>query len=365
VNKKRVLFVGSFVDKAKDGSVGGQMFACKSLLQAENLSEKFEWILLDTTGKSVPPPPAYKRLFYATLRIIKFVFLLIVKRPHTTLVFSGSGTSIYEKGLMILIASSFKVKTVFAPRGGPIVDEVKDNKLVRVFLKRVLKSSKFVVCQGSFWKRFFKELDTTLKDNALIVIPNWINPSDYQVDSKLTPNKNYLQILFMGWIQEDKGVYELFNAINQLESSVKIKMVFMGDGPSKMDLIKMSQKGSMNKTFVFPGWVYGKEKLDYLSQSDIFILPSYNEGLPNSLMEAMITNNACIATNVGAVPDLIIDNETGLLIEKQNIDGLKTAILKLINNNELRLKLQANAYKRIINNHSIEFAVEYFHRILA
>ena len=56
--KKKVLFIGSFVDKANDGSVGGQMYACKSLIES-NLTDQIEWILLDTTGKSVPPPSIF------------------------------------------------------------------------------------------------------------------------------------------------------------------------------------------------------------------------------------------------------------------------------------------------------------------
>lgn len=203
MQKKKVLFVGSFVEKAKDGSVGGQMYACKSLI-ASSLSEKVEWILLDTTGVSVPPPPLYIRLWFALFRILKFIWLLLYKRPDTTLIFSANGPSVYEKGSMVLIARLFGTKTLLALRGGPLVNEIKQSINLRRFLILVLSKSDYVICQGSFWKEFFEKL-IGFQNEKFLVIPNWMDLNNYIYH----PTKSYngcITLLFMGWLQEDKGV---------------------------------------------------------------------------------------------------------------------------------------------------------------
>ena len=123
------------MEKAKDGSVGGQMYACKSLI-GSRLAEEIEWVLLDTTGKSVPPPPMYDRVFSAVLRIFKFIYLLLSRNPSSVLVFSANGPSIYEKGCIIIIAKLLRKNTIFAPRGGGLINEISDSRTKRFFSKR-------------------------------------------------------------------------------------------------------------------------------------------------------------------------------------------------------------------------------------
>ena len=75
-NKKRVLFVGSFKVNAKDGSVGGQMYACRSLIDSE-LSNFVDWILLDSTADSNLEESFIKRTYKACKRLLKFIYYLI------------------------------------------------------------------------------------------------------------------------------------------------------------------------------------------------------------------------------------------------------------------------------------------------
>jgi glycosyltransferase involved in cell wall biosynthesis len=116
--------------------------------------------------------------------------------------------------------------------------------------------------------------------------------------------------------------------------------------------------------FSFPGWVHGQEKLAYLANSDIFILASHSEGLPNSLMEAMLCGIPSIATDVGSVSDLIINGETGILIEKKNIKQLTQGIQDLVLNENLRNSYSFEGRKRILSNHSIHSAIKSFKKIL-
>lgn len=360
MKKKKVLFVGSFIEKAKDGSVGGQMYACKSLISS-SLTQDVEWILLDTTGVSVPPPPVYIRMCFAFLRVVKFVWLLVTKRPDATLIFSANGPSVYEKGSMVFIARMFGVKTLLALRGGPLVNEVKQSNTLRKFLISVLRKSDYVICQGVFWKSFFEGL-VGFQHPKFVVIPNWIDLDKYPYHP-VKPDSAYVSILFMGWLQEDKGVYDIAEAINH-SFDKPIHLIFMGDGGARAALENIAKTFPENCKVSFTGWIHGKEKMYYLSQSDIFILPSYAEGMPNSLMEAMASGVAGIATKVGAVEDLITDKETGMLIQVKDPAGLREAIGQLINDIDLRRHIVIQAREKMESNHSLESAVNKFKQII-
>ena len=362
--KKKVLFVGSFKDKAKDGSVGGQMFACRSLIQS-GISESIEWILLDTTGNSVPPPKLYIRFFNALKRLVKFIYLIISKKPDTVLIFSANGPSIYEKGTMVIFASLLIKNVILAPRGGPLDNEIEHSYPLRMFIKCIFSQSKYIICQGEYWREIFSTFLPEKKIEKLIVIPNWIDENQYNLNEEVTFENDGVNILFMGWIIEEKGIFDIFTAITLMnEITRKVNFYFLGDGSARKELIKLVDSGKYKFNFFFPGWVYGKEKLRYLLNTDIFVLPSHFEGLPNSLMEAMVCNIACIATNVGSVSDLIINGETGLLIEKKDCTKLALGLTSLIENKELRTTISKTGRDRILTNYSITSAINKFNKIL-
>lgn len=364
MQRKKVLFVGSFIEKAKDGSVGGQMFASKSLVNS-SLAYTVDWILLDTTGKSVPPPPVYIRMLYAFIRLVKFLWLLILKRPDSTLLFTGSAISMYEKGTMALIASFTGTRVILAPRGGPLDKEIQQSRILEKFVRLVLQRTEVVVCQGGYWKRFFSSLLPIEQAEKSVVIPNWIDADKYPLSMGRTNPEEPLHVLYMGWIQEDKGILDLYHAIKALPvTGERVNFYFLGDGPLRQPLMSETSNRDGRFRFFFPGWVYGQEKMDYLARADVFVLASHSEGLPNSLMEAMVCGVASIATNVGAVADLIIPGKTGMLIEKQDVSALTDSLALLLGNADLRTLYANEGRKQILANHSIHSAVERFRMVL-
>lgn len=363
---QKVLFVGSFKDKAADGSVGGQMYACTSLINSK-LSEDIKWILLDTTGKSVPPPGLFIRLLGAVRRLWIFTFTLIFNRPDRVLIFAANAASFYEKGFMALMSSFFGIKVIFAPRGGPVDKEIHQSIFFKNFATLVFRSSHFIVCQGQYWKSFFSSLLSKEEEEKFVVIPNWLDIDAYEFD-RAEKSKDIVIVLFVGWIMKEKGVYDILAASEKLNKTEgkDVKFVFLGDGVAKDDLVSLVESREYTgPDFEFLGWTYGMEKMNFLSRADIFILPSYSEGMPNSLMEAMASGIASISTDVGAVSDLIINGETGILAQPGDVNGLAKALNDLLGDEILRKKLAMNGKQRIVCNHSISSAVDKFKKILA
>ena len=225
--KKRVLFVGSFKRQAKDGSVGGQMFACLTLIDS-NLSEKVEWLLIDSTADSNKGNSLINRLFKAIRRLSIFKYHCIFSRVDTCLIFTADGLSFVEKGLMVLIASVLGKKTILSPRSGLVVNDLKNSGFMRWYIPFVLKLCNVVVCQGESWKVFYRKLVTKNKEK-FVVVQNWIDGASY---FELSRNKEVEPIiLFLSWVDRNKGILDLINAVNRLkESHPKLKLHIAGDG---------------------------------------------------------------------------------------------------------------------------------------
>jgi glycosyltransferase involved in cell wall biosynthesis len=129
----------------------------------------------------------------------------------------------------------------------------------------------------------------------------------------------------------------------------------------KKNIINMLQQ-QLSIQINFLGQVYEREK--YFQAADIFILPSQSEGMPNALLEAMACGLACIATNVGGVPDVIRHEINGIIINYGDNKELEDAIWKLINNEYMRIKIGEQALMLIKSNYSIEIVAKEYEALL-
>jgi glycosyltransferase involved in cell wall biosynthesis len=358
INKKQVLFVGSFKKNAKDGSVGGQMYACQTLIDSE-LSDQVEWILLDSTADSNIPETITKRTYKAGRRIFLFLYYLVSKKISVVLIFTADGWSFIEKGTMSILAKLFCKKVIIAPRSGLVVNDIEKSSFLRKFIPYVLDNVDFVVCQGDTWKSFYSNLSNSNLDK-FIVINNWI---DHSVYSASKTNKDCIQILFLAWVDKNKGIYDLINALNYLKND-NYCLNIAGDGQAMSECIILAKTLGITNKINFLSWVVGSDKFDLLAKSDIFVLPSYFEGYPNSLIEAMASSCAVIATNVGSIPDLIINKHNGLIFKPGDILSLAEHLDLLISNHQYRVKIANNGRDSVVLNNSIQTAVVKFKSLI-
>ena len=112
--KKKIVFIGSFKESVKRGGVGGQMFACRSMIES-TLIEHFDFHLIDSTAISIPAPSVFRRMGSVFARQFRFLKLLSMYRIDIVIAFSSSGLSFIEKGSMLVFAKLLGKKTVLAP----------------------------------------------------------------------------------------------------------------------------------------------------------------------------------------------------------------------------------------------------------
>lgn len=362
LKKKNVIFVGAFNIDNKDGSTGGQLFACHTLINSD-LKKNINFIEIDSTVTSVPVPPLRIRAFNALFRVFKLIFILISKKVDSVLIFSADSFSFLEKGLMAIITNIFGKKVIFAPRSGMSLDDYKNSKFMRWYMSIVIKSSTYIMCQGQFWKDFYLKMDSN-NEEKFVIVHNWINEEEYK-DVEFNLSHATFKILYIGWLEKFKGILDLLESLKKI-SDKKIEFIcnVYGNGSLKNDLEKFIIDNKLENKVFLKGWASKDIKRDAYKKSDLFILPSHFEGFPNSLLESMSAEMPVISSRVGAVEDIVKDNYNGLLFDHKNIDQLIEKIELMINNPTSRKEMAINAKKTISEKFTISQAVEKFKEIL-
>src|SRR3954463_8142782 len=130
-------------------------------------------------------------------------------------------------------------------------------------------------------------------------------------------------------------------------------LVIVGDGPQREALEQLVAKRNLSGRVRFAG--HQTDVVPWLQALDIFALPSYaNEGVPQALIQAMLTGLACVTTHAGSIAELAIDGKTALVVPTQDVNALRSSIEKLISNSNLRRELGNAARRHCEENFSYE-----------
>jgi len=211
-------------------------------------------------------------------------------------------------------------------------------------LKYIFTNSSFVMCRSEELegkvKNAFKHTKTInyISGVDLSVFRNTRRKEDLRVRHYIS--KDELVIIYSGRINRLKGINELVTAFDYLKSELtvyKLRLILIGQKNMSLSSIRLCANIS-----VLPP-VAQNSLVEYLNLSDIFVLPSYSEGLSNSLMEAMAVGLPVVATKVGDNTKLVKNGYTGLLIEPKSVEQIIVSLRKLILNADLRNDLGSNA----------------------
>jgi glycosyltransferase involved in cell wall biosynthesis len=129
-----------------------------------------------------------------------------------------------------------------------------------------------------------------------------------------------------------------------------LKVVIVGNGPDRKAIEEMIQRFGLLSNVILAG--QHSDMPDIYAALDIFVLPSLNEGLPMTILEAMAASRPVIATRVGAVPGVIKDGETGLLVEPGDIHGLRSAIARLLSQPDVCSRIGAAGHNWVSHNYT-------------
>lgn len=279
--------------------------------------------------------------------IVTFLYQLLKNRVDVVHIHVSERGSVLRKSILALVAFAFR-KPVIMHTHGCEFHIFYDNlpKVAQRLLSKIWQNcSRVIVLSKSWQQTYIRQLH--LQPDRVLVKYNPVS-----VPQNVTTKKNHsekITFLFLGKINQRKGIFDLFEAIAQLSFNYqkKIELVIAGSGEINK-AIALAQELKIDFLISFPGWVNTKQRDCLLKKADIFVLPSYNEGLPMALLEAMTWKLPVITTPVGGIPEIVIHNENGLLIEPGNIEELLESIQTLIDDESLRSNLGNAAYEKAL-----------------
>jgi len=209
------------------------------------------------------------------------------------------------------------------------------------FLEKKFASANFIVCISDFAK------SQVMKYTAFT---DWdkLHVNNLGVDSsrfKPAPKSNEKPVLLcVGRLVNAKGQGVLIQAAKELaQRNVDFSLRFVGDGPDRPSLEEFSKNSQLSDVIQFLGKVNHDQVQVLQREADIFVLPSFAEGIPIVLMEAMASGTPCVTTHITGIPELFTHLHDGLLVRPGNATMLADALESLINDMTLREKIASNA----------------------
>jgi len=287
---------------------------------------------------------------------------------------------VYVTGLMSLIgAKLLRKKLILKYVGDPAWEFAFGNNETDLFLddflklskkswkskiqirvqKSVLKNVDKIIVPSEYLKKVIIN-NYKVREEKIRVIYNAIK--DVQITQKKEKNE-VIQITTIGRLVKWKNISGILKAVSLIKDK-KINLMIIGSGPEEENLREEALNLGILEKVNFAGNLPHNETLKRICGSDIFILNSFYEGLPHTIIEAMMLKTPVIATNISGTNEIAINNKTALLIEKNDEKDLVAKINKIIEDKELREKLVENGeksvkkmfgFERLLNEYNEEF----------
>jgi glycosyltransferase involved in cell wall biosynthesis len=292
--------------------------------------------VLDVYSKHIQPfkfIPTYvtksfgKQFTTYMVAIFRLVYMCITDRNIRILhIHHASRGSFIRKSILTVIGKLFGKKVILHIHGGGFHHYYKESGLLKPFIKYILEHADAVVCLSENWKKYYS---TTFKLRHLQIINNVIEDPSIQNVAR----NGSVNLLFLGHITEKKGVFDLLNVLGANRESFGKKVTFtIGGIGDEEKLNKAITEYNFDGEVKFAGWVSGKKKAELLNKCDVYVLPSYNEGLPISILEAMSYGKPIIATQVGGIPEIVKHGYNGWLFKPGDKQALGNIIDEVLRN---------------------------------
>ena len=266
---------------------------------------------------------------------------------------TSASASLLKDLALLRLAKKYGAKSVVHLHFGRIPELVKSNNWEWKLLKIVIGLADSVVSMDMYTYETLRSLNYA----HIYYCPNPLSKAIMeQIDKeKGFTERKHDKLLFVGHVLPSKGVYELVEACRRIEG-IEVHIVGKAEQSVIDDLQKKAYERSNGEWLKIRGEVSHEDVLRELMSATMFVFPSYTEGFPNVILEAMACQCPIAASNVGAIPIMLdIDNEPcGICYPPHSVDGVYNAINTLLGNNYLRDDYAKRAYERVYKEYAVQ-----------
>lgn len=267
----------------------------------------------------------------------------------------AADASYYRKSIFIRTAHLFGKKLVIHQHGGDFESFYYKNlgEKGRRSVQRVLGMADAFVVLAPVWKSFFGKI---IDEKKITVLPNAIAIPEIG-------EKQYGQhkLLFLGRICKEKGIRELFSCIPKLREKYPDIQLYLGGIWEDAELKQEAERYPEQVKWL--GWVTGEEKQRYLNQCDIFVLPTYFEGQPVSVLEAMAAACGVVVSQTGGIPMMIDGEENGIFVQPQDRESLLEGLDRVLADASLCRQLGERAREKVEREFSLKENIKHLMQI--
>ncbi len=338
---KHVLFVGPHYQLR-----GGMASVLK--VYSENINE-FNFLATYDRGN------ALANAFHFKKALVIFLWRMLTNRHikivHIHTACRGSFT---RKAIILLLSKMFGKKTILHIHGGEFKVYYKTaGSIKKRFILYTLKNADELAVLSDEWKTYFDDL--TGKHKSIIINNPVVVPKDAVKNTVSTP----VNVLYLNHITEKKGIFDLIELFKRNKETYKtvFKLNIAGNGDGLDKMKSLIAEYGLEELVEYKGWVSGQAKEDLLQQCNVFVLPSYFEGLPMSILETMAISKPVIATNVGGIPRTVKPGANGWLFAPADVNALQN-IFDEIKNNPSILEAYGKKSFEIVQDFSIIKVIE-------
>lgn len=291
--------------------------------------------------------------------------VLSVKKGRPDLVYitpNAKGVSFFKEYLIVQKIQSMGVK-VIAHYHNKGVSQKQDNWLYDRLYRLFFKGLKVILLS----ERLFPDIEKYVNLEDVFFCPNAIPDNSENVGGKIVTSP-HIRILFLSNLLPDKGPIVLLDALEILKSKGYVFVCdFVGSETKQLDRMLFNSerdRRGLSSVVFYHGKKYGEEKEIFWQKADLFVFPTKDECFPLVLLEAMQHHLPVISTREGGIPDIVVEGETGYLVEKGDSTELADRIENLILSPELRVQMGERGYERYMSNYSINIWEKHLCNIL-
>ena len=338
--------------KPSEGQHPGGVITATSLLLESPFASYFTIYLIDSSAVVYPTESFLFRVKKGLRRLRQLLWICAVKRPKAALVWAAGGLSLYEKLLLCVVCRIFRVRSVMLYVDSIYLERIEASKLKR--LHRFLFSIPDVLlCRSRSWVERYGTLGIPAAKCA--IVKNWIESKKYVPCRTPQPKGKDIVFLFVGWLIREKGTEELVEAIRLVAPRLpEAKWILVGGGKEEEHLRTFVMTERLQGKVEIAGWKEPNQLYDYYRRANVLVLPSYGEGFPYAIIEAMSAGLPIITTPVGGIPGIFKDGEHGLLVPPRDAGKLAEAMQRMVEDWKFRDEVSKTVTEYVESNHDIK-----------
>jgi glycosyltransferase involved in cell wall biosynthesis len=264
----------------------------------------------------------------------------------------------------VLAAKACGVRVLYQVHGGALpLDFFRGSRVLTWFLQKTLGLPDLIVVLARIELRAYREF---VPEQRVLMLPNGIDCTPFATLAQHGLRSEPLRLVYIGRLAEGKGLPEILHALQTVHSQGGgAALTIAGSGPWEAQLRELVRELGIENSVRFAGPVFGEAKLALLERSDLFLLPSYSEGLPYAMMESMAAGVPVVVTGVGAIPDVVKEGVHGTFVEVGDAASIAQAIQRLDGDRELLECMGRACRRRISACYSMERLAKDFSRAYA